>query len=312
MNRRNFLQSTMATAALLAVEPLTSVANASKKDLTETRINKKNISCFRGVQIGTITYSYREQSNRAGDMLLYALSGGVGSVELMSDAAETFTGVPVTYHLEGDEAKACLERFKQLGMLYRQLGVDVHIVKYNPHTGMSREQLEYVFKACQAIGAAGLSTELSHSAAKEIAPIAEKYGKYLIFHNHGQPSEKDWPGFDSFLSPSKAIMLNFDAGHYYGYTGKNPCDVIREYHDRIYSIHMKDKTGPNHSSPNQNMPWGQGETPIAEVLELLAKNAGKKDWPKHVDIELEYNVPQGSTPREEVGKCLEFCRNVLK
>jgi hypothetical protein len=31
-----------------------------------------------------------------------------------------------------------------------------------------------------------------------------------------------------------------------------------------------------------------------------------------VDIELEYPVPEGSTPVEEVAKCMEYCRNVLK
>ena len=145
-----------------------------------------------------------------------------------------------------------------------------------------------------------------------MGPIAEKYGKYVIFHNHGQPSEANFPGFDAYLRDSKAAMLNFDAGHYFGFTGNNPCDVIREYHDRIFSIHMKDKTGPKHARPNQNMPWGQGETPIAEMLQLLAENGKKQDWPKHVDIELEYPVPEGSTPVEEVAKCMEYCRNVLK
>lgn len=312
MNRRNFLQSSIAAAALLATEPLTSVAKVSKEKFTETIINRKNISCFRGVQIGTITYSYRDMSNRAGDMLLYAFSGGVGSVELMADAAETYTGRPVSYHLESDGAKACLARFKELGKLYRQHGVDIHILKYSPSESMSNEQLEYVFKACEAIGAAGLTTELNLNGAAEIAAVAEKYGKYLIFHNHGQPADKNFPGFDAYLKPSKSIMLNFDAGHYFGFTGNNPCDVIKEYHDRIYSIHMKDKTAPTSAQPNKNMPWGQGETPIAEVLELLAKNAGKKDWPKHVDIELEYGVPQDSTSREEVAKCVEFCHNILK
>ncbi len=309
ISRRSFLQTSMAaSAALIVTNPLQSCSNAPKVSLTETSINKDNMSCFRGIQIGAITYSYRDMGNRAGDMLLYALSGGVGSVELMVDAAETFTGAPETFDINSESAKACLQRYTELGKLFRQAGVDVHILKAHPNPGMSAEQLDYVFSACQAIGAAGLTTELDERGAQEVAPIAEKYGKYVIFHNHGQPSEENFPGFDAYLKYSKGAMLNFDAGHYFGYTGgKNPCDVINEYHDRIYSIHMKDK-----SKDNVNKPWGEGGTPIAEVLQLLASNAGKADWPKHVDIELEYDVPQGSTPREEVKKCVDFCREVLK
>lgn len=309
MDRRNFLKTSMAATAALAINPLDTMA-ARKVSLTETSINKKNISCFRGIQIGTITYSYREQSNRAGDMLLYALAGGVGSVELMNDAAQTYTGTPEDYSANSASAKACIAKYAMLGKLFRQSGVDVHILK----TDVSEypEVMDYYLRACTAIGAAGLTTELNEKNAKEIAPACEKYGKYLIFHNHGQPSNANFPGFDAYLKYSKAAMLNFDAGHYFGFTGKNPCDVIREYHDRIYSIHMKDKTSPTSNPGNTNMPWGQGQTPIAEVLELLASNAGKKDWPKHVDIELEYSVPKGSTPAAEVAKCVDYCRNILK
>ena len=55
------------------------------------------------------------------------------------------------------------------------------------------------------------------------------------------------------------------------------------------------------------MPWGKGETPIADILLLIKKNK----WPIYVDIELEYPVPEGSDAVAEVKKCVEFCRNIL-
>ena len=55
-------------------------------------------------------------------------------------------------------------------------------------------------------------------------------------------------------------MLNFDAGHFFGSTGIHPNEMIKKYHDRIYSIHLKDKTGPTTGDqPNTNQVWGQGE-----------------------------------------------------
>jgi sugar phosphate isomerase/epimerase len=38
-------------------------------------------------------------------------------------------------------------------------------------------------------------------------------------------------------------MLDFDAGHFFGSTGIHPNTIIEKYHDRIFSVHLKDKTG---------------------------------------------------------------------
>jgi sugar phosphate isomerase/epimerase len=103
-------------------------------------------------------------------------------------------------------------------------------------------------------------------------------------------------------------MLNLDAGHYYGATGLHPNDVIIKYHDRMRSIHIKDKTGPKHATPNTNKEFGQGETPIADVLLLLKK----EKWPIRVDVELEYRIPEGSDAAKEVKKCIDYMRNILE
>ena len=117
------------------------------------------------------------------------------------------------------------------------------------------------------------------------------------------------PGFDidKYLGYSKANRLNLDAGHYFGSTGLHPNEVIIKYHDLIPSIHIKDKTGPKGNPPNTNMEWGKGTTPIADILLLIKKNK----WPINVDIELEYNIPEGSDAVAEVTKCVEYCRKIL-
>jgi len=102
-------------------------------------------------------------------------------------------------------------------------------------------------------------------------------------------------------------MLNFDAGHYFGATGLNPCLLIERLHSRIASIHIKDKTGPKASEPNKNQQFGKGETPVNEILQLVQKNK----WPITCDIELEYNIPEGSDAVKEVVKCVEYCRAAL-
>jgi len=314
MDRRNFVKLGAAVSAAVMVP---SGILAGSKSGHNCCTAAKNRSDFGGVQIGAITYSYRSQGTTAGDMLLFSLASGIGSVELMGTAALTYTGTPSENHDDGtlnaSEVEKCLNKFKELGDIYRSAGVDIHIIKLSPGPDTPVSSLEFMFQACDAIGADGISTELNLSVAEKFGPIAEKYGKYIIFHNHGQPSQPDWQGFDAYLK-HKNIMLNFDAGHYFGYTGKNPCEIIEKYHDRIYSIHLKDKTSINNPSAelaNRNQIWGQGQTPIPEILKLVRSHAGEAGWPVHCDIELEYPIPEGSTSVEEVARCVDYCRKVL-
>jgi len=56
-----------------------------------------------------------------------------------------------------------------------------------------------------------------------------------------------------------------------------------------------------------NVPFGEGDTPVALILQLMKRNG----YTFPADIELEYEVPEGSNPVAEVRKCVEFCRNAL-
>ncbi len=55
------------------------------------------------------------------------------------------------------------------------------------------------------------------------------------------------------------------------------------------------------------MPFGEGDTPVALVLQYMKKN--KLTFP--ADIELEYKIPQGSGAVQEVTKCVQFCKQAL-
>ena len=51
-----------------------------------------------------------------------------------------------------------------------------------------------------------------------------------------------------------------------------------------------------------NLPWGTGETPIKEMLQLVAKN----QWKFPASIELDYQIPEGSDAVKEVRKCVQY------
>jgi sugar phosphate isomerase/epimerase len=184
-------------------------------------------------------------------------------------------------------------------------GIHVHIVKFSPG-GWSDEEIDYAFKVAKAMGAKAVTDEISLEAAQRLAPFAEKHDMYVAFHNHMQYAEENFSA-DPILAVSPAVMLNFDAGHFFGSTGIHPNEMLKKYHDRIYSIHIKDKTGPTTGEPNANQVWGQGEMPLEDVLLLIKQ----EKWPIYCDIELEYPVKSWSNAVKEVRRCVNYARQIL-
>jgi sugar phosphate isomerase/epimerase len=58
---------------------------------------------------------------------------------------------------------------------------------------------------------------------------------------------------------------------------------------------------------NSYMPFGQGDTPIKAVLQLVAKNKDK--YP--CDIEMERPIVENNDPVATMKKCFEYCKGLL-
>ncbi len=273
--------------------------------------SKEKGSKFGGVQIGITTYSYRAMADQSLPAVLnYLVESGINSVELKGDPLEKYLGIPQLKDAAARKewrASVPMKKFEEVRKMFAAKGIKIDIVKFEGGiTGWSDEEIDYAFHVCKTLRARGISMEISENVAKRFAPFAEKHKRYVILHNHGQPGNPDF-SFDRILSHGRYLMLNLDAGHYFGATGLHPNLIIERLHHRIASLHMKDKTGPNAASPNRNMPWGQGETPIEDILRLIQKNK----WPITCDIELEHSIPEGSDAVKEVTKCVGYCKNIL-
>jgi sugar phosphate isomerase/epimerase len=274
--------------------------------------NKPN-SKFNGVQIGAITYSFRSMPGSAEDILKYAVQCGLSSLELMGGPAEQFAGIPSgggrgRRGQRNEEQRkwrlsVSMDKYRALRKMYNDAGVNIHIVKFGNigNGNMSDEEIDYYFNVAKALGAKGITRELSEDAAKRLGPIADKHKIMIGFHNHTQlkPTTYDGP----ILSYGKYLGINLDIGHYVAGTNESPIPLIRKHHNRILSLHLKDRKVNN----GPNMPFGQGDTPVALVLQMMKREG----WTFPADIELEYRIPQGSDAVAEVKKCVEFCKVAL-
>lgn len=318
LSRRELLGSAAAAAAFTMVP--SRVLQAA-----EAPAQKKPNSVFDGVRIGTITYSFRGVESTAEGTLQALLECGLSEVELMSGPVDDYVG------LRGgarggtrrrgqmtDEQRDALrrqqqeqlqrrlsvpmEKYQALRKMYNDAGVNIHIVKFDRigAAGMTDAEIENCFQVAKALGATGITRELSDEIAQRLAPFADKHQVWIGFHNHTQITPTTYD--EGVLSYGKYLGINFDIGHYLTGTGESPIPFIEKYHERIVSLHLKDRT-----RDGGNLPWGQGETPIKEILQLMRRNK----WTFPADIELEYRVPQGSDAVTEVAKCLRYCKEAL-
>jgi sugar phosphate isomerase/epimerase len=330
VTRREFGKLAMATvpAALIGGRTLASGQAARRPN-----------SLINGVQIGVITYSYRAMPEQGADAVLrYVLESGISAVELMGGPIEAYAGAPAMARLAGGgrggpggpggpggrrpptpeevaarekgaaELKAwrlsqSMDRFKALRKMYNDAGVTIYATKMLAPS-MSDEEFAYVFEVAEALGATHTTLELPTDSAtlKRIGDYAMKRKIYAAYHTHLQGT---LTAFDEAFAVSKGNMANVDFGHYVAAGSGDPVAFLEKFHGRISSFHLKDRKSKENGGAN--VPWGQGDTPIGRILQTVQKNGYKMP----ATIEMEYDVPAGSTPVAEVRKCVEFCQRVL-
>ena len=282
-----------------------------------------------GVQLGAISYSFRTIPNSAEEILDYMLDLGLDTVELMGGPAEQYAGAPAgplfprnwrqlrederaTLRAEREAAakkmqqwrlSAPMDKFEALGKMYNDAGVRIDILKLGDPR-WSDEEIDYAFRAAQAVGARGISFEISNEAAERMGPFATRHDLLVGMHNHTQVAQEGF-SFDTPLSYSPNNMLNLDIGHYVAGLGTSPVPVIKKYHDRITHLHLKDRRSAENGG--ENVPWGEGDTPIADVLRLLQK----EQYTISAMIELEYPIPDGSDVMTEMARCVDYCHDAL-
>ena len=279
---------------------------------TAAAASGKPNSVFNGVRIGCITYSYRGGINSAQDTLKALVEDGLSETELMGGPIQAYAGLsgggsgrrggPGEQPAKptDNQRQVQLAKCQELRKMYNDAGVNIHIHKID--FGRSDEEIDFNFQVAKALGCVGITTERSEAMAKKLAPFADKHKIWIALHNH----TSNYPVMDKtdpILAFGQYIGFNFDVGHYFaGTKGLSPIPVLEKYHDRIVSLHLKDRT-----ADGGNLPWGQGKTPIKEILQLMKK----EKWTFPADIELEYGIPQGSNSVAEVAKCVEYCKDAL-
>ncbi len=304
-------------------------------------------SRINGVQIGVISYSFRQMPAQSiDDIIKYMTQIGLSEVELMSNHAEADAGAPsqtppqaavpargpgerpagappqgggrrqmtpemrAAMQARAEELRkwrlsVSMDKFKDVRKKFDTAGIDLHLLCYNMQDSMTDDEIEYGFNMAKALGAKAISTSTTVSMSKRIAPLAEKHKMLVGYHGHDQTQDPNqFATLESYATAftyGKYNGVNLDIGHF---TASNYDAVafIKEHHARITNLHLKDRK-KNHGP---NTVWGEGDTPLKDVLMLLKENR----YPFPGNIEYEYRGE--SDPVTEVGKCYQYCKKLLE
>ena len=303
-------------------------------------------SRINGVQLGLITYSFRALEDQSAEATLqYILDCGVNSIELMGGVAESFIGRPenkmdrrMYYRLRRKESNneltkeeekefadlkkqqesfdkevaawektRSIDGFSELRKMYNSAGVEIYAFKpdYLLREGNSDENINYAMQAGKLLGASHVTLELPKEASHslKLGQMGEKNGMKVAYHGHEQQHPHWW---DTALEQSPNNAMNLDLGHYIAAGNTDAIDFIQNNHQHIMSMHVKDRQNPENGK--KNVVFGQGNTPIAEVLQLMRDNK----YQYAATIEYEYDTPKDSTIIKEIQKSVMYCKNALE
>ncbi|ODS52840.1 MAG: hypothetical protein ABS36_15330 [Acidobacteria bacterium SCN 69-37] len=286
-----------------------------------------------GVRVGAVTYSFRSMTD-ARDIVAGMRKLGFTEAELMNNHAEALAGAPAPPPLGGGRGRgrgsltpeqiaefqaaqraaqeaatawrktamaAVASTFAPVRQAFADAGIGITYLVYNFNVKTtSDEELEYAFQMAKALGAVGITTSTTVAMANRLAPFADRHELMVGFHGHSNltdPEQIATPAsFAACIAPSKFHMINLDIGHFAA-ANFDPVAFLKEQRPRVMSLHIKDRRRDN----GANTPFGEGDTPVREVLQLLKQNPS---WNIPGNIEFEYP----GDPMVEIPKCLDYCR----
>jgi sugar phosphate isomerase/epimerase len=210
---------------------------------------------------------------------------------LREEARQWRLTVPMTY-------------YRDIRRRFEDAGLRIYLYNVNFNETFTDAERDRTFEAARELGAEGFSSSTVLSEAQRLVPFVQKHRTFVAMHNHNNLVDPDQfatpASFETALAMSPLFHVTLDIGHFTA--GNNDAvGFIRQHHDRIINVHVRDRKRNN----GPNRPFGQGDTPIADVLRLIRDNR----YPIRCYLEYEYGSFRPSV--DEVTTCFDYCKRVL-
>ncbi len=257
-------------------------------------------SKIHGVQLGAQSYSFRDRS--LDEAIKGMVEVGLSECELWQGHVEP-KAAGGRAALRDWRTTTSMDVFKDVRKKFNDAGILLYAYNYSFRDDFTDAEIERGFEMAHALGVTRLTASSTVTCAKRVDPFAAKAKVFVGMHGHDnmKPGEFNLPAsFEEAMNgSSKYIGINLDIGHFTA-AGGDAVDYLKKMHEHIVTLHIKDRK-KDHGA---NLPLGQGDTPIKEVLLTLKEHR----WPIPANIEYEY---KGADTLEEVKRCYEYCKAAL-
>jgi sugar phosphate isomerase/epimerase len=281
-------------------------------------------SLIDGIPFGVETFSFHDLPPAGDPQLIPTIirnmkDAGLAECEIMSGHIEPWGSYATGWWVQTRKAPGFskiredarqwrlmvpMDYYRYIRHQFEDAGLRMYYYNVNFNETFTDPERDRTFEAAKELGAEGFSSSTVLSEAQRLVPFAEKHRMFVAMHNHNNPIDPDQfatpESFEKALAMSPYFKVTLDIGHFTA--GNNDAVAfIRKHHDRITNIHVRDRKRDN----GPNRPFGHGDTPIKEVLQLIRDN----HYPIRCYIEYEYGSFRPSL--EEVKACVEYCREAL-
>jgi len=266
------------------------------------------------VHLGVQTYSFREWLGKPGDMTDKMIAAmrqlGITECEMWEpslrppDLSPPASGDAYREAVRKWRLSSGLEDMKAHAAKLKAAGIRVFAFNYDLNDHCTDEEITRGIEMTHALGAKVMTVSTTLPMAKRSVPFFEKDGLMLALHGHSNVSDPKQfatpASFEAGLAMSTLYRVNLDIGHFTA-GGFDAVEFIKTHHERITNLHIKDRK----RNDGPNTPFGEGDTPITAVLQLLKR----EHYP--IPAYIEYEYAGTGTVTEEVGKCLAYARAAL-
>lgn len=195
-----------------------------------------------------------------------------------------------------------LDYFRAIRKKFEAAGIEIYSI--SGFSCANEEEAGRIFDIAKACGARQAAPDVMLPTAKSMVPLAEKSGLIVAVMGHPSVTNPN-PGaiakpadYEEALSYSKKYVVSVDIGDARG-GGWDPFDFVKRNHDRITVLYLKDRR-----KDRLSVPFGEGDTPIAEILRLIRD--GK--YPIRCYLDCDYKTANRTA---DVKRSFEFAKAAL-
>lgn len=250
------------------------------------------------VTIGVQSYSFRDRP--LADAIAAMEKLGLRSCELWQNHVEP-RGLPRENMRKWRESVG-LDHFHRVRDQFTKAKISLSAYNISFRDDFSDAEIERGFEMAAALGAPAITASSNVTTTVRIAPVAARRKMKVGVHNHSRIDPNEFATTKSLTDALQAgpfVAVNLDIGHFTA-ANEDAVAFLQQHHARIVTLHLKDRR----RNQGDNVPFGEGDTPITQVLQLLQQNG----WPIPANIEYEY---KGGDTIDEIGRCLAYCRRAL-